>query len=66
MVRQGSNAGATRASNSLCGSFSAELSQGRNPEELLELEPEDVVNKFGGSPEGEKHSVTLTITGGRQ
>lgn len=49
------------ASSSLCGSFTAELSQGRNPEELLELEPEDVLNKIGTFPEGEKHCATLAI-----
>lgn len=49
------------ASSSLCGSFTAELAQGRNPEELLELEPEDVLNKIGTFPEGEKHCATLAI-----
>ncbi len=49
------------ASSSLCGSFTAELAHGRNPEELLELEPEDVLNKIGTFPEGEKHCATLAI-----
>ena len=49
------------ASSSLCGSFTAELAHGRNPEELLELEPDDVLNKIGTFPEGEKHCATLAI-----
>ena len=49
------------ASSSLCGSFTAELAHGRDPEELLELEPEDVLNKIGTFPEGEKHCATLSI-----
>lgn len=49
------------ASSSLCGSFTAELAHGRDPEELLELEPEDVLNKIGTFPEGEKHCATLAI-----
>ena len=48
-------------SSALCGSFTAELAHGRNPEELLELEPEDVLNKIGTFPEGEKHCATLAI-----
>ena len=34
---------------------------GREPEELLELEPEDVLNKIGTFPEAEKHCATLSI-----
>ncbi len=49
------------ASSSLCGSFTAELAHGRSPEELLELEPDDVLNKIGTFPEGEKHCATLAI-----
>ena len=49
------------ASSSLCGSFTAELAHGRNPEELLELEPGDVLNRIGTFPEGEKHCATLAI-----
>ena len=48
-------------SSALCGSFTAELAHGRDPEELLELEPEDVLNKIGTFPEGEKHCATLSI-----
>ena len=48
-------------SSALCGSFTAELAHGRDPEELLELEPEDVLNKIGTFPEAEKHCATLSI-----
>ena len=34
---------------------------GRDPEELLELEPEDVLNKIGTFTEAEKHCETLSI-----
>ena len=49
------------ASSALCGSFTAELAHGRSPEELLELEPADVLNKIGTFPEGEKHCATLAV-----
>ncbi len=49
------------ASSSLCGSFTAELAHGRTAEELLELEPADVLNRIGTFPEGEKHCATLAI-----
>lgn len=48
-------------SSSLCGSFTAELAHGRSPEELLELEPDDVLNKIGTFPKGEKHCATLAV-----
>jgi nitrogen fixation NifU-like protein len=49
------------ASSALCGSFTAELAHGRSVEELLELDPADVLNKIGTFPEGEKHCATLAI-----
>lgn len=49
-------------SSALCGSFTAELAHGKNPEELLELTPEDVLNKIGTFPEEETHCATLSIS----
>lgn len=49
-------------SSALCGSFTAELAHGRNPEELLELTPEHVLNTIGTFPEEETHCATLAIS----
>jgi nitrogen fixation NifU-like protein len=48
-------------SSALCGSFTAELARGRNPEELMELEPADVLRVIGAFPEEDKHCATLAI-----
>jgi nitrogen fixation NifU-like protein len=48
-------------SSNLCGSFTAELAHGRSPEELMELEPADVLRAIGTFPEEEKHCATLAI-----
>ncbi len=48
-------------SSALCGSFTAELAHDRNPEELLELEPDDVLNMIGTFPDEERHCATLAI-----
>mgnify|MGYP001815105853 CR=1 FL=1 len=49
-------------SSGLCGSFTAELAHGKNPEELLELTPEDVLNTIGTFPAEETHCATLAIS----
>jgi len=49
-------------SSALCGSFTAELAHGKNPEELLELTPEDVLNTIGTFPDEETHCATLSIS----
>lgn len=49
-------------SSALCGSFTAELAHGKNPEELLELTPEDVLNTIGTFPDEETHCATLAIS----
>ena len=48
-------------SSALCGSFTAELALGRSPEELMELEPADVLRAIGTFPEEQKHCATLAI-----
>ena len=48
-------------SSALCGSFTAELAQGRSPDELLEIEPNDILNTIGTFPEQDQHCATLSI-----
>ncbi len=48
-------------SSKLCGSFAAELSLGKNPEELFDLTGEDVLNAIGTFPEQETHCAYLAI-----
>ena len=48
-------------SSALCGSFAAELSMGRSPDELLELEPKDILDTIGTFPESDAHCATLSI-----
>ena len=49
-------------SSSLCGSFTAELAHGRTADELLELDPEDILNTIGTFPDDDKHCATLSIS----
>ena len=49
------------ASSALCGSFAAELSIGKTPEELLALTAEDVLQAIGRFPREERHCATLAI-----
>jgi len=48
-------------SSALCGSFTAELAHGKTPEELLELEPEHILEAIGTFPEKDKHCAKLSI-----
>ncbi len=49
------------ASSSLCGSFTAELAHGKNPDELWEIEPEDILEEIGTFPEKDKHCAKLAV-----
>ncbi len=48
-------------SSALCGSFTAELAHGRNPEELFELGFEDVLKTIGTFPKKDEHCAKLAI-----
>ena len=48
-------------SSALCGSFTAELAHDKSPEDLLELDAEDVLRAIGTFPEKDKHCATLSI-----
>lgn len=47
------------ASSSICGSFAAELSIGKNPDELSEITGETVIKTIGGLPKEERHCAFL-------
>lgn len=48
-------------SSALCGSFTAELAHGKNPEELFDLRPEDVLEAIGTFPDQDTHCAKLSI-----
>lgn len=47
------------ASSAVSGSFAAELTIGKDPDELADITPEDVLNAIGRLPEGDQHCATL-------
>lgn len=49
------------ASSSICGSFAAEMAQGRDVESLFDLRGEDVLNIIGTFPQDEQHCAFLAI-----
>lgn len=46
-------------SSAVCGSFAAEMSLGKSPDELLEITGEAILEKLGGFPEEERHCAFL-------
>jgi nitrogen fixation NifU-like protein len=46
-------------SSNVCGSFAAEMSIGKNPDEILEITGEDILNKLGKFPKEEEHCAFL-------
>lgn len=49
------------AASALCGSFTAELAHGKNPEELMDLKPRDVLAAIGTFPAQDRHCATLAM-----
>ncbi len=47
------------SSSAICGSFTAELAHGKNPEEITEINSETVLKKIGKFPVEEKHCAFL-------
>ena len=47
------------SSSNLCGSFAAELSLGKTPDELLDVTGETIFNKLGNLPSVEEHCAYL-------
>ena len=47
-------------SSTVCGSFAAELSLGKSPDEVMEITGETILKKVGGLPEEDKHCAFLS------
>ena len=46
-------------SSTVCGSFAAEMSIGKDPDELLEITGETILEELGGLPEEDRHCAFL-------
>ena len=46
-------------SSAVCGSFAAEMSLGKTPDELVDLTGEAILERLGGLPEEEQHCAML-------
>jgi len=46
-------------SSMVCGSFAAEMSIGKDPEQLFEITGEAILDKLGGFPEEDRHCAFL-------
>ena len=46
-------------SSNVCGSFAAEMSIGKSPDEILEITGEKILNKLGGFPKEQEHCAFL-------
>ena len=47
-------------SSTVCGSFAAELSLGKSPDEILDITGESILKKMGGLPEEDQHCAFLS------
>ena len=47
-------------SSAVCGSFAAEQSLGKSPDEILNITGETILGKLGGLPEEDKHCAFLS------
>lgn len=45
--------------SAVCGSFAAEMSIGKSPDEILEITGETILKKLGGLPEEDRHCAFL-------
>jgi nitrogen fixation NifU-like protein len=45
--------------SAVCGSFAAEMSIGKNPDELLEITGEAILDRLGGLPDADEHCAYL-------
>ena len=48
-------------SSTVCGSFTAEQSLGKNPDKILNITGETILEKVGGLPEEDKHCAFLSV-----
>ena len=49
-------------SSSICGSFAAELSIGKRPEEILDMSGKTILEEIGRFPQEEEHCAHLAIS----
>ena len=42
-----------------CGSFVAEMSMGKSPDEILDITADEIIEKLGGLPKDEAHCASL-------
>jgi nitrogen fixation NifU-like protein len=47
-------------SSAVCGSFAAEMAIGKNPDEIIEITGEAILEKLGGLPKEEEHCAFLS------
>ncbi|MBW1852383.1 MAG: iron-sulfur cluster assembly scaffold protein [Deltaproteobacteria bacterium] len=47
-------------SSTVCGSFAAELSLGKSPDEILDITGEAILEELGGLPEEDRHCAFLS------
>jgi nitrogen fixation NifU-like protein len=47
-------------SSAVCGSFAAEMAIGKNPDEIVEITGEAILEKLGGLPKEEEHCAFLS------
>lgn len=47
-------------SSTVCGSFAAEESLGKSPDQILDITGEAILKKLGGLPEEDKHCAFLS------
>jgi len=50
------------ASSAICGSFAAELTLGKTPDEIVDITAETVLNTIGKLPEADMHCTTLAAS----
>ena len=47
-------------SSAVCGSFAAEMALGKNPDEIVEITGEAILEKLGGLPKEDEHCAFLS------
>jgi len=48
-------------SSGVCGSFTAEVARGKDPDELMEINGESILAILGGLPEDDRHCAFLAV-----
>lgn len=48
-------------SSGVCGSFAVELAQGKDPDEIMAIDGEQILEILGGLPEDDRHCAFLAV-----